>query len=293
MDDRKLGYFILIILFAGLTAITGYAVLNSKNHGTKLIVIFNRVGNLKIEDAVYYRGTEKGQVESIVNIPAGVCVTLRVQRRYQFHTDYAIRTLDRGLMGDRMVVIETGNPLLPKIAPTDTMRGTFMIGVSEAIGLAWQLKDVINDYKRISSELRYGTDTSESFEQTFDGVLDSIDKYTIKIKDFCSDLQPSVDTLLDTLNHGLSEVSRWTDSLSVDMPVSLRAFERNLFVIDSLLPGLDSLLADMVITTNDLSKKEKGEWSDAADSLNLSIINARKTINEIRIEALSLHPVLF
>jgi ABC-type transporter Mla subunit MlaD len=207
MNDRALGYLLLVsfaVLFVGI----GVYYVRSNYYPAEVRVIeFSHIGNLKIEDPVAVHGAVVGKIKAFSRSEAQVYVTIAIERKLQLHQDYRAISIDKGLMGDRIIEINPGDSLKPLVSPSDTLRGNAVPGISEAVGLAWKLKQVVDSYLQTSALFLNGNAYQESFCTKFNTLVHKIDSASIALLGAFGTCDHDVSPKLDSLGKLLAEAS--------------------------------------------------------------------------------------
>jgi ABC-type transporter Mla subunit MlaD len=215
--DRLLGYFIIAGIILVACSIVGLGLFHLKNPTGVRAVVFDQVGNLKTDDPVFLLGIRIGSVKSIELRKENVLVSFSVNKPLKLHQGYRIDDRDVGLMGDRMLMIDFGDSTKPLIPDTDTLSGKFYPGISEAVGMAWKLKDVIDSFIDISARLLDSGSLRTSFVKRVNEIAAVTDSATRALADMVAGLESDLPPSLDSLNailEGILRFSRLADSLS-------------------------------------------------------------------------------
>jgi hypothetical protein len=215
--DRRLGYFIIAVLVAIGCVVLGFSLFHLKNSTGVRIVAFDQVGNLKIDDPVYLLGIRIGSVKRIDLRKENVLVSFSVNKPLTLRQGYHIVNSDVGLMGDRMLSIDFGDTTKPLIPGTDTLSGTFHPGISEAVGMTWKLKDVVDSFVALSAKLLDSGSMRASFVQRVNKIAAATDSATCALAAVVTGLESDMPSILDSVERivgGVLRVSRLADSLS-------------------------------------------------------------------------------
>lgn len=244
--DQKIGYCILALIALILLGVTLFCINLIKHPAETRIIAFDQVGNLKIDDPVKLRGMEVGTIKNIQWQSRKILVTIETKATLAIHDGYHIDDRDIGVMGDRIVMIDDGDGAKPCLPKSDTLIGNFHNGISETVGLAWKLREIVDSFVVISAKLLRGTPGNPSFvarvseavtsvdsasgalmkimtrvNADFTSTVDSIDRLASSLADFSRatrDAAPGyaskADTALKNLTHGITTLSVLADTFS-------------------------------------------------------------------------------
>jgi hypothetical protein len=215
--DRKIGYAIIaIIVIVGCTVI-GISIYHMENPEKLRFVSFERVGNLKIEDPVNVVGIRIGSVKGVELRKESVLVSFTANMPLKLHQGYSVNDGEVGFMGDRMISITIGDTTMPAISDSDTLRGIFHPGVSEAIGMAGRLKGVVDSFVEKSARLLNGGPQTVSIVNRVNNIAAMTDSASRALIVVVSGLESGLSKGLDSLNliiGGILRMSQAADSLT-------------------------------------------------------------------------------
>ncbi len=281
MTDRKLGYIILCFVFIVVCVILvlGYGSISQKNHIRT--IAFQQIGNLRIDDQVRLKGISVGIVKNICLSKDNVFVDIQTTAQLDFHQGYNVMTMDAGIMGDRMIMIDNGPQQSPLINPTDTLKGFFTPGVSEAVGSMSLLRDVIDTLKEISERLLHGNIRSKSLIYQVNTLVRSIDSLSKKSSSIAMVLNREVTCSVDTLDKIVDHTAMISKSIAVTAPEYLDMVEAKITQAKTLLTSADSVIDRVSVLTAGLQKENNIIWGNELSNLQSTINTLHTTIATI------------
>ncbi|MBD3346913.1 MAG: MCE family protein [Chitinivibrionales bacterium] len=282
MDDRRLGYIICAILALFLVVVGSYVIKTSYFPSEVRVILFPRIGNLRIEDPVNVHGATVGKIKSVQSHPRGVCVEIMLDKKLTIYKNYSIVTIDKGLMGDRVISITPGGKSFSSIPASDTLQGKFVPGISEAVGLAWRLKEEIHKYQELSTLFLEGKGGDDApFAEKFNTLVSDIDSLThfllLKLPELDSQLSrqlKEIDRIAVKTSIFTREVNSVADGYSTMLEKFINEAALALVEIGELMNTVSSAL-ELV------QEKDKTVWARQIEQINTQINLLRKTIKEI------------
>jgi len=286
MSDRKFGY--IILFFFLLLVVTGicvalYAILAS---GDTRVVAFSEIGNLRVEDPVRMKGISVGVIKKIERTKKNVLVSVQFSRPLNIHSGYSFATVDQGLMGDRIIQISCGDNAAPLIAARDTLEGTFYPGVSEAIGCAWLLREVVDTLVRYSEQLLHGTSKGKSLVAQVKGVLFVADSLSRTFLSTTRDFDAGLSRQIDSIDAFVVKTALLSTSAAAKTP---EYFDNMSFMIRTLskaLVTLDTTVTMLHTLTSNLQKPGAVLFGSDADNVRKKLVELREMVRAIRIHML-------
>ncbi len=292
MIDRKIGYAILAGLTAVLVGTLAYAIHLFLFPPQHRIIVFEHVGNLAIEDPVCCRGLTIGTVRKMEGVGTHAVVTVELTKPIALYRDYEIVTLDKGIMGDRVVTFYPGDDTGFVVPPGDTLHGTFFIGVSEVLGMAWKLEGGVRALVAVAQRLLSGTEDSPSLVEQFQDIAFAIDTLSLRVASASAALDVELGGQLRALNTAVASARRVTKDVAVKAPGMVKSVEEqiddlNRFVvkIDDLLKGLDEIVVRMRQGDNIL-------WGDLAADIAANLAEIRRLADDVQEGAAKLRLVI-
>jgi len=261
MNDKRLGYIILALTLLVITAIVVYSFRVLAFVEDTRVLSFKRISNLRIDDPVEIKGKTVGRVKNIesdtLSNPMKVCVTVELKEAVTIHKGYKIYSFDKGILGDRRIVIETGNTTDPLIDSKDTLDGIFYPGISDVLGHAWKLKDFFITFKSNAGALLSGTEEKPSFIESFSSIIFEIDTISSKLYNAALLLNSELATGIDTLNSVIAAADSFVQEVKQVVPKSVTSVEKQIETLSNFIGKLDTMvntLTDIVtrIKNNEL-----------------------------------------
>jgi phospholipid/cholesterol/gamma-HCH transport system substrate-binding protein len=131
-------------------------------------VRFADVGGLLAGDPVFVNGVERGRVEGVSLQEDMVVVEMAVRQGVSIPSDSRVSLQAVGIMGERQVVIRRGESP-HALAAGDTLEGTLLMGLGEAMG---KTGDIMDDLEVALENLREVTETLNADHKLRDGIDD-------------------------------------------------------------------------------------------------------------------------
>lgn len=271
----------------GLFALAGFAVIIylsatvnrlpvSRGEGNEYFGYFDTVSGLLPKTPVEFSGVNVGYVSGIGLENNKAKVTLRIDGKVALHRDASLRIKDRGILGDKVLVLDAGSdgtPLLPpgvQILSTsgrsdfDRLVNTMADASQDIKSITASLKKVMrteDDEENLTSILRNFREVSENLKRT----TDAVEKLTLanrgKINDVIADLkeisgsireavtdeQTGVKESLKKVNDALGRLSRVMEKIdkgegSIGKLVNDETTVNN---INNAVEGVNEFLASM------------------------------------------------
>lgn len=215
----KVGVMMLIVL-----AIAGFLILRIEDihlskagRSKKIEVVFDSVAGLDNKSAVRVAGVRVGKVSEIETTPDGKArVQLEVDPDIQLHSGASAKIANLGLLGEKYVELNIGNPATPVIAQEHVvLRGSEPATIDDVTN---KVSLIADDVKAITASLR-GTLGGPAGEQRMNDIMQNVHDITAKVR------------LLLDVNEGNVNITaanfrKITDDLRVEIPKIASSIER-------------------------------------------------------------------
>ncbi len=289
MSDRKLGYVVMTLLGLFVVIVGGLFVRVAWFPADVRYVVFEEIGNLRIDDPVSILGVEVGKISDVRRLGDQVLVEVKTHRKLRIHENYRIRTIDKGLMGDRVIALDCGDKRKPLLEPSDTLRGSFVPGLSEAIGSAWRLKRVVHHYRGLSASFARGDNEDAPIRRKVWNMLRMLDTLSGNVTAMMISLDASLSTTLDTLERFSRQVETFSDTMASTVPDLLLRLQDD-FVprCDSLLTQLDSLAGQLSESVEQADDPESIVWSGQVARLSELLKSVRAALRSLESDGIPL-----
>jgi phospholipid/cholesterol/gamma-HCH transport system substrate-binding protein len=162
--SRLAGYSVALTLLAGmlwLVSMLREGVLFPHN---RVKVAFPAIGTLMEDDPIKLQGVQVGRVDGIESDHGRSVAVLEFFHRTPITQGSHFINYNYSLFGARMIILVPGQSREP-IDPDQVQTGEFSTGVAETIHKVEDLLVTVVEYKRLSSRLENGSDTSLSIQQ--------------------------------------------------------------------------------------------------------------------------------
>jgi len=289
--DRKLGYLILLLLFLIILGCVGYGIVFARTPRPVRVIAFDTIGNLRMDDPVTFKGMDIGKISEIKWRRHNVLVFIETHKKLVLHQGYTIDNKDVGIMGDRALCIEDGDFKAPTIPPADTLIGTFQQGVSEAVGVVWRLRGVIDSFTFISSQLLHGAPGRPSLVRQINAITVGADLASVKLLSMVAALSEGLSPKLDSLDTLISAVARFAQTAAKQAPPTLANVERLAGALNNSLDKIDTLAAKALAMTKSLDAFTAGKaggdriaaFKIKIDALHEAIVRLKDRLVQLKI----------
>ena len=263
--DQRIGYCIIALLALIMLAVTLICIDRIKNPAETRIIAFEQVGNLKIDDPVKLRGMDAGTIKDIQWRSDKILVTIETKSPISLHEGYHIDDRDIGMMGDRILMISDGDPAKPRIPKADTLTGEFHNGVSETVGLAWKLREIVDSFVVLSGKLLRGTPETPSFVARIGEVVTAADSATGSLTKTMERINDRFALAVDSIDRLVGSLSDFSRSAQTVLPryssvtdTTIKNFSKSMTTIDALTDTFTTY-ASRLQQTGALKRSDGGE----------------------------------
>jgi hypothetical protein len=282
MSDRKLGYgiliFFLLIIIAGMVFIFHTVLIP----GERRVIAFSEIGNLRIEDAVRVRGIMFGTVKKIEKAREKVLVSIQCGTPLEIHRGYSVVNLDQGVMGDRIIQIGCGDTAAPLISAKDTLAGTFYPGVSEAVGYAWLLREVVDTLVLYSEQLLHGTSARKSLVAQVRGIITVADSLSKVFLYVTRDFDASLSSQLDSIDAIVNKKALFSSSVAATTPEYFDNLSSMIGRLSGLVTTLDTTATALHTMASGLQKPGNILWGSDADKTRMKLVELQEIVHTVQ-----------
>ncbi len=288
MNDRRLGYLILSALTLAVAISTLYVARALLFPAPELVLAFDRIGAIRIEDPLKMDGVAVGKIKSIQPVGEKVYVTIELYDRISVREGYAVQSMDQGIMGDRVIVLKNGDMQASRIPPGDTLVAHFVPGVSEAVGQAYKLKNLVTSYLAVTDRLLGGVDSGDSFIDCFQEFVVATDTLSQRLMTATVGVTRELDDQLGRLDTMVGGATDMTRALSDSAPEFLSAITAK---IDQTLAFAHSLESALDTLDNVLARANRPQGlinGSAVRDLHSTVTSAQSLLEEVQKEGVKL-----
>ena len=222
----------------------------------RIRVAFPAIGTLMEDDPVKLQGVQVGRVAEIESENGSAIATLEFFHRTPIMKGSRFINFNYSLFGARMVILVPGDSKTP-IDKNAIQQGDFSSGVAETIHKVEDLLVTVMEYKKLSTRLEMGSDTSLSIQEFLAKrvypVLEEFGAFTRDLET----LQTQAGSHLDRLSQASVEVNRFGRELSVGTDTLVLRANRTLgqlAVLTAQAAVVLKSLEEIVIASQDTSK---------------------------------------
>lgn len=264
MNDKKLGYCILLLISIVTIAMTAYCVWIFFLHPKDIRFIrFSEVGHIRIDDPVKFKGVDIGRVKNITASQNKILISIETQRSLLIHQGYTVYMADIGILGDRGIWIVDGSVNNPVIAKSDTLEGMFYDGISEVLGSAWKLKDLVHSFKEAAMILLCGTPQKPSFNTQFLSIVTAVDTVSQQLHTLLTRIDTDISTKLPVLHDFSESADTLSQILRRSITEKISATQPHIQKLAALLQSLDKTIQNVLATIRSIEKSsfiEQNQW---------------------------------
>jgi len=283
MNDRKLGYAIIglfLIMFCMAFAYLLQPILHPPH---SCAIVFKQVGNLRIEDQVRVQGVVAGTVKKISLKNNQVVVNVQTREKLSLHSGFSIVTMDAGIMGDRMIMIDCGDSARP-LYNADTFPGEFYPGVSEALNHVGRLQEIIDSIKQMSASLLHGTARKPSLVSQANAMVKEIDALSKKYQRIAQTANGSISSAIDTVDLIVHQTALLSNAVAVSAPEYIDMLNRKMESINKLLLTIDTVTGKLQSFEKTLKNPKNILWRNDAVEFKNALQKLHESIDAIRLE---------
>ncbi len=280
-SDTRLGYIVIsgILLFSATLCV--YIGISANFPADKRVIAFSQLPNLRIDDLVTVNGGAIGSIKNIIldheQQEGRAIATIVTHKKLELHEGYSITTVDKGIMGERVISILCGDPSRPLISAADTLVGTFSPGISEAIGFAWKLKAEVKRFREISDTFALGSATKKSFSKSFNEVFDAIDSLSNSLHGWVKLADATVPPVVNTTQKLLSQTQTIMTKADSFATSQIPAVEGSLDTLSRYMHNLQMQVA----TIEPILDSLKEYHGTQRDSLEANLAQAISLVQEL------------
>jgi ABC-type transporter Mla subunit MlaD len=282
MNDRKLGYAILFLLVLTFAVVAVYLVRTVVYPHEVRIVSFERIGNLRIEDAVRVRGTLSGVIENIKWTKNKILVAIKFRKPLAIHQGYSIINMDEGIMGDRMVLVDVGDTTAPLCGVSDTLRGTFNPGVSEALGYAWQMRDLVDTFVAVTGRWVHGTAVNNSLITRTRSAITTVDSLSKAVAEAARQIEAGVTGQIDSINAIVNQTSVLARTFAAAAPEYMAAIDAYEKKLSAIVAMLHATASNLRATVENLQGPGTVLWSDDVETIRKNLVFLQTIIEAVQ-----------
>jgi hypothetical protein len=292
MNDRNLGYAVILFLFFFIVITVVYVSLQvfaPVHHRTIIFNSANSLNFLKEQDPVWFQGVAAGHIRRIFLKEEKTLIEIETRRPLDIHQGYRIVAEAKGLMGDRYIEINSGDINAPLIASYEPLTGFFPLGPAEAVTYAAELKTKVRSLLALTDELRNGSSPAKkSLDDRFAGMIKKIDSISLSLKKLLINSERFVFNNADSLAAAIIKADELSIKMASSTPAAVTALKNATVKTKRLLIAADSLSSTCSAFLERLNYWESGSLSKHINELRKQIESFRDLINEMQEDGLQL-----
>ena len=289
MSDKTLGYGVLITLIMFLLIPVSYLIWESNSSVQLRTIQFEQIKTLNFlnkQDPVRINGVIVGSIRKIDTKNNKTFVQIATDHPITLYKDYKITSTMKGVLGERFIDIDPGNPQSGPVKEKVILRGFFISGVSDAIAYMNKLDSIVIFIVELSNRLRFGSSDNVSFIHQFDTVISKFDSLIIKVNTFSNLFDLKLGKGIDTLNVFLKKTSAHTEAISSSIPDLIKSCETVLCKTEQIVFQLDTLITKGDSVVSSINRSDKDSWKEYFEKVQINLRKLREFIEIIQSEEL-------
>ncbi|HLV32909.1 MAG TPA: MlaD family protein [Chitinispirillaceae bacterium] len=291
MSDKTLGYGVLITLILFLFIPASYLIWKTKSSVHLRTIQFEQIQTLNFlnkQDPVRINGVIAGSIRKIDTKDNKTFAQITTNQPITLYKDYKITSTMKGILGERFIDIDPGNPQSGSVGEKVILKGFFISGVSDAIAYMNKLDSIVISIVELSNRLRFGSSDNVSFIHRFDTIVSKFDSLIIKVNTFSNLFDSKLDKGIDTLNIFLKKTSEHTKAISSSIPDLIKSCETLLCKADQIVFQLDTLITKGDSVVSSMNRSDKDSWKEYFEKIQINLRKLREFIEIIQSEELKL-----
>jgi phospholipid/cholesterol/gamma-HCH transport system substrate-binding protein len=291
MNDRNLGFGVILFLILFTAVIAVYLSMTVLAPVQRRLIIFNSANSLnflKKQDPVRLRGVEIGKIITIILKEGKTCVEIATKRPIGIYPGYQIIAEAKGLMGDRYIEINPGDMHKPAISLNEPLIGNFPLGPVEAITYTAELKTKVRSLIKLTDELRNCSSLNDPLEFRLMSMVKKIDSISFTLNKLLVKANLFAAKNADTLAAVMKKTDEVTAKMEKSAPEAFAALEKDLTKTRRLLSAVDSFVVMCSFLQERIKTLESGELSGDVSKLRQQIESLRHFINDLQEDGLRL-----
>lgn len=260
-----------IEFFVGLFALAGFAVIiymsltinraGVVGSGHKYKAFFSTVSGLEAQTPVELAGIDVGFVSNIDLAKDQAMITVTLRKDVILHHDAVLRIKDKGILGDKILVVEAGNPDGPVLKPGGTIERT--IGKSDFDRLVNTMADASLDIKEISGAIKDFVSNENEDEnmrgmlRNFKQVSDSLVRTTEIVERLARQNEDKIGSLVEDMRSISQTVRDAVENEDTGVKESLKKVNDAMAHLSSVMEKIDKGEGTLGKLVNDEETVEK------------------------------------
>lgn len=285
MNDKNLGYIILLILGLVILITAGYIIDIVLFPDTKRIFVLDQIGSLQIDDPLKIQGITAGKISSISRDNKNVYLTVDIKDHLDIYANYTVKTAEKGVLGERYLILEPGDSSAPLLEAGDTLYSVFTPGISEIMGHAWKLENVMKIIVSKANEILNGTEENPSFVDQFNTIFILSDSLIREMYTATRILNRELRGQIDTLDVTVAQTEGMIRTLAAAGPELVANFEEQVEAITEFVEKLKKMVNMLSEIESRMEDKENILWSDKLKLLKNKLDEMGSLIEELNKKA--------
>jgi ABC-type transporter Mla subunit MlaD len=291
MNDKITGYIILTIISIVLIAPMVYVLWRFFTPLEIRTVDFGTISSMEFfsnQDPVRIKGVQVGVIRDISMLENHAIVQIESKKPLEIHEGYSIFVFQKGILSDKYVLINPGDPSAPIIDKRKILTGTFVNGPSDIIAYSDKLRTSIRKLTDLTTLLKDGTTEKESFIVQFSKMSSKIDSISGSIIMSENALNTFFETKKDSINFIFDKIGSLTDTLQSSLPLILTDLNKQIISIEKLMKDIDLLISKSEPIIDTLSNSKNTIWQNDLKILQKDLGDLRTLLKDIRYDGLKL-----
>lgn len=284
MNDRAIGYTVIIAVILLLVAPISYLILQTATPKTVRTITFRDVKGLSflsVLDPVRMQGVEIGVVKKIDRNQTGALVTIETGCNVTLFEDYVIQVVSKGVMGDRYLTINPGTHSKQDVVPKTMLFGTISIGPDEALSYVTMLKTTVHRLNMLSKELAEGNSEKQSLVDQVHSITASIDTLVTSLYSTFLLLDTTLGKTVTRISGMIDNTTELLNEFDHSLPSGISNVNIAVATLDTVIIKTDSLLRELQPVLAAVNNPDLWLWKEYHAEIENSLLYLRKLLNEV------------
>jgi hypothetical protein len=184
-------------------------------------------------------------------------------------------------MGDRVVNIRDPNTSRKVIPNSDTLSGIFFPSFSDALGETFALEATVSAITLKAMLLTHPQPGQTSFVDQLRSTFSEVDSTVITLEHLIKVLHDEGPALMDSVNYLTGKAAEFTTAVAAAAPIYTNGLDKAIISLETVVDSLESGLSVLSQVVDTLSSPESFIWQDDVTRLKNSLLDTRKLIRDL------------
>jgi phospholipid/cholesterol/gamma-HCH transport system substrate-binding protein len=279
---------VLALLSAVILGASGYVANLLIYPAHQRVINLDHIGSLQRDDPIRLRGAQIGHISAIVSRDDRVLVTVNLAEPVEIHRNYQVSVAEKGILGERFLVLEPGDDSAPLLGERDTLTATFAPGIAEVMGQAWKLEPAIKTLAGQVDALRFGSNGKPSLVSQMQAAFTALDSFSLRLQSASQILSTELGGQLVRIDSMITTTDRTLGSVSAATPELVQNLQKTLQQLTGTVASLEQAIDQINTVARQLNDPKNLLWSDQLFRLQEELQAIKRIINELNESALRL-----